>query len=237
MKFQKALIPIKSKLIFNFIILSLLTIFRTPSSVNAQSPRSLLQTGLEFQDSPLFNVGSITTLFVTETFTFDAGSCVGQVYFPRIERSTRTYMDEESARARFISITTPPAPGLRVVIRNITQGIDQNSIPYTDREYDKPPLSQEFKLRLGKSHSSRYLAVQEGKNNFSYEIKSKDSVIESGTFTASINHQNKNLDREANNAYPFAPDSFFCQPPDANTPPNIPKLPEPPPLPPNLPRG
>ncbi len=193
MKLQKAITPTKSKLFFNFIILTLFSISQAPNSANAQSPRSLLQTGLEFQESPFFNVGSITSLLVTQT-TY-SGSCVGGSFIPSSSGSVATRTEVEPARARFVSSATPPASELRVIIRNITEGIDQNPSPYTNRKYNKQ-LSEQFQLRLGTSHSDQYLAVREGKNNFSYEIKRNNTVIESGTFTATINHGTRTVNRE-----------------------------------------
>ena len=134
-------------------------------------------------------MGAVTTVSVSTTYEGNSGSCHGQFYFSYFQTYTNTHTEEASERATFISSNTPPAPGLRVVIRNVTPGIDQNPSPHTDREYDKPPTSEGFKVSLGTIHRGRFLAVQPGENRFSYDIKRGNTIIESGTFTARIDHQ------------------------------------------------
>jgi hypothetical protein len=178
-------------LMFNFFI---------ANSINAQP--AISQTGFKFKDSQRFNVGTVYNLLVTETSQVDSGRCVGAIYFSNFQTYTRTYTEQASAHATFISSKTLPAPGLRVVIINLTPGIDQNPSPYTDREYDKVPASEGFRVNMGTNHSGRYLAAQEGKNNFSYEIKRNNTVIESGAFTATIFSETRSINRNAPSSSP-----------------------------------
>jgi hypothetical protein len=102
-------------------------------------------------------------------------------------RSVTPYMTGRAeARSWFISSKTPPAEGLRVVVRNAatTQSIAQ--MPYTDREYDKGLRSESFIVGLADGHSSKFLAVKSGENQFVYQIKRGDQIVESGEFTANI---------------------------------------------------
>ena len=220
MKFQKAITPTKFKLFFNFIILTLFSISQAPSSSNAQLPPLnplypfQVETGLEFENSRFFNAGSIATLLVTENTTLhdESSICPGSEFISlgsSSSETTRTYTEVKPAKVKFISSTTPSAPGLRVIIRNITKGIDQNPSPYTNRKYDKSSFSEKFQLRFGTNHSSQYLAVREGKNNFSYEIKRNDTVVETGTFIASIYHETKSITRNETATIPAIP----CPPP------------------------
>lgn len=190
---------------FQIIGLLLLNTF-TANSINAQPT----QTGLKFRNSPVLNVGVLYSLLVTETYQVDSGRCHGPVYLSEPETRTRNYTAEPAGRAVFIS-KTMPAPGLRVVIRNVTPGIDQNPSPYTDREYDKAPTSEGFKVNVGTAHSGRYLAVREGKNDFSYEIKQANSVIESGSFTATIERQTKAITRREPMASSFGNKRAECR--------------------------
>lgn len=162
---------------------------------HAQSQSPAPQIGFNFKQSQEFNVGAVTTVSVSTTYQGDSGSCRGRFYFSNFQTYTNTYTEEASEHATFISSNMPPAPGLRVVIRNVTPRIDQNPSPYTDREYDKPPTSEGFKVSLGTNHSGRFLAVQPGENHFSYEIKRGNTIIESGTFTARIDHQTQSRQR------------------------------------------
>lgn len=174
---------------FQIIGLLLLNAF-TANSADAQSSH-----GLKFKDSPELNVGAVYSLLVTETYQVDSGACQGPVYLHNLQTYTRNYTAEAPGRAVFISRTTLPTPGLRVVIRNVTPGIDQTPSPYTDREYDKTSTSEEFKVNVSANHRSRYLAVREGKNDFSYEIKRANTVIESGSFTTTIYRQTRTIER------------------------------------------
>ncbi|AFZ05905.1 hypothetical protein Osc7112_1374 [Oscillatoria nigro-viridis PCC 7112] len=105
------------------------------------------------------------------------GSCAGTVFSP------------DSQSARFVSSKTPPAPNRRVVIKNVTDGMDTNPYPYTDRSYNKGEFSEDFAFKLGNSHKTRTFSVLEGENKFVYEIKENDQVIEQGTLTAEVSIQ------------------------------------------------
>jgi tetratricopeptide (TPR) repeat protein len=92
----------------------------------------------------------------------------------------------ENFRAWFVSPSLPPAPNLRVIIRNVTAGINQYPSPYTDRTYDKGWISEELILGFGTKHDGDFLVLMDGENNFTYEIKQGDRVLESGSFSATI---------------------------------------------------
>jgi hypothetical protein len=82
---------------------------------------------------------------------------------------------------------------LRVVVRNMSLKETSEPIPYTDREYDKGSRSEGFVAGLETEHQSRFFALQPGVNQFAYEIKRGDQVIETGQFTADITHQVKDI--------------------------------------------
>lgn len=195
MKPQKRILPSKAKWVSKIIGFSLLSVLLVPNFAHAQARSSAPQIGFKFQASQELNMGTVITLSVTETYTVDSGRCHGPFYYSNFQTRTRQYT-EETGRAEFMSSTILPDLGLRVVIRNITSGIDQNPSPYTDREYDKAPSSEGFKVSFGISHNGRYLVVQPGKNDFSYEIKRGNAVLESGAFTANIDHQTKSIERD-----------------------------------------
>jgi hypothetical protein len=90
-------------------------------------------------------------------------------------------------RGWFISEKTPPAPGLRVVIKNTTNAIEP--APYTDREYDMGARSESFIAAMDTEHQNRFLALQNGVNRFTYAIKRGHQVIESGQFAAQISEE------------------------------------------------
>lgn len=96
----------------------------------------------------------------------------------------------EGFRAWFVSPTLPPAPNLRVIIHNATAGINQNPSPYTNRTYDKGWISEELILGFGTQHNGDAFMLTDGKNDFTYEIKQGDRVLESGSFNAIITRRN-----------------------------------------------
>ncbi len=94
-------------------------------------------------------------------------------------------------RTNFLSITTPPSPGLRVMIENIGIPLNRNDHPYTDREYEQPQGSEDFIVKIGNSHNDQYLAVTDNSlpmfnrsNSFRYRIQRGEQVIETGAFAA-----------------------------------------------------
>ena len=199
MKTQKSILLTKAKWVSKVIGFSLLSIPLMSNLTHAQSAGSPApQIGFNFKQSQELNVGTVTTVSVSTTYKGDSGSCHGPFYFSNFQTYTNTYTEEASEHATFISSNMPPAPGLRVVIRNVTPRIDQNPSPYTDRKYDKPPTSEGFKVSLGTIHGGRFLAVQPGENHFSYEIKRGNTILESGTFTARIDHKTQSRERHEN---------------------------------------
>jgi hypothetical protein len=103
------------------------------------------------------------------------------------------YEKQAKIKGWFVSERTPPSPGLRVVVRNMSLKETSEPIPYSDREYDKGSRSEGFVAGLETEHQSRFLALQPGVNQFAYEIKRGEQVIESGQFTADITHQVKDI--------------------------------------------
>jgi hypothetical protein len=105
------------------------------------------------------------------------GACAGTVFSP------------DSQSARFVSSKTPPGLNRRVIIKNVTDGMETNPYPYTDRGYDKGEFSEDFAFKLGNSHKTRTFSVLEGENKFLYEIKENNQVIEQGALTAEVSIQ------------------------------------------------
>ena len=123
------------------------------------------------------------------------GTCAGTVFSP------------DSQSARFVSSKTPPGPNRRVMIKNVTDGMETNPYPYTDRGYDKGEFSEDFGFKLGNSHKTRTFSVLEGKNKFLYEIKENDQVIEQGALTAEVSIQSLGIFPRQ----PICEDKLECQ--------------------------
>lgn len=95
------------------------------------------------------------------------------------------------AGSRFISDATPPAPGRRVIIRNVTPGL--NNEPFSDRPYENSLGSDVILIKPGQGHETQTFTVIPGtvaaplQNNFRYEIRENGgTVLESGDFSLSI---------------------------------------------------
>jgi hypothetical protein len=96
--------------------------------------------------------------------------------------------------ARFISFTTPPAPGRRVVVRNVSLGVRDNPYPFTDRDYSQGRSSEATLMSYGTKQELRTFSVIPGVNNFEYQIRQGDRVIDQGTFQSTIEFQ-KDVER------------------------------------------
>lgn len=117
---------------------------------------------------------------------------INLIQFKRIEYvgvCAGTVITPDSQSARFVSSKTPPGPNRRVIIKNVTDGMETNPSPYTNRGYDKGEFSEDFGFKLGNSHKTRTFSVLEGENKFLYEIKENDQVIEQGALTAEVSIQ------------------------------------------------
>lgn len=103
--------------------------------------------------------------------------------------------------ARFTSSVNPPKPGQRVIIHNVTPGVDRSNAPYTDREYDKGRSSEATITTISRSHDKQYLGVLPGLNKFKFYIvtgrKKRDyRVVTEGNFDAVIDQ--KSVTRQQN---------------------------------------
>lgn len=134
------------------------------------------EVGFEFEASQTLNLTTIVNIDY-------GGEC------PGTKAGTRW--------ARFISSEIPTAPGRRVIVRNVSRGVEDDPYPYTDREYSKGRSAQPTVVTFGTRHSGRNLKVLEGENKFEYQIKEKDFVVGQGTFTAQIESETR---RERRNA-------------------------------------
>jgi hypothetical protein len=151
------------------------------------------QVGIQFRAMPILNEGKLLFLTGTRTDTSTtAGRCFGSNYVPPSTVTRETpYATQVGASASFISKTTPPATGLRVIIENITPAVDQSSRPYTDREYVQGDRSEAFTVKQDIAQSSRHLTVTPGMNTFAYQIQRGKQIVESGSFTTVIETETK----------------------------------------------
>jgi hypothetical protein len=93
--------------------------------------------------------------------------------------------------AVFRSATTAPADKLEVEIRNVTAGIDDDPYPNIERNYDEGSASDRADMGFSADQirvfiGRRTMAVMPGLNQFEYEIKDGDRVVEQGEFATRI---------------------------------------------------
>jgi hypothetical protein len=97
--------------------------------------------------------------------------------------SSATYIGD--TKAWFTSSTEPPKSGRRVIIKNVSRGMSPDNFPYTDRDYSKGRGSEFTKITTGTRHSNNAFVVRQNyKNEFEYEIRQGNSVVERGQFSA-----------------------------------------------------
>ena len=109
--------------------------------------------------------------------------------------------NESELKARFTS-SIKPKPGQRVIIRNITAGVDGSKPPYTNREYDRGRSSEATRMTFSGSHNKQYFGVLPGLNTFEFGIvtgrKKRDyRVVTQGIFNAAIDRQLVTRQRDA----------------------------------------
>ncbi|MGL5832863.1 MAG: S1 family peptidase [Waterburya sp.] len=108
----------------------------------------------------------------------------------------------ESQAAMFFSNTTSTAPNRRVIITNVTRGLDRNPLPYTDREYQEGQISEETEVTLGVEHDEENFVLLAGQNQFNYEIvqieedDDLETVLEEGTFMATAQKESRYVERK-----------------------------------------
>lgn len=95
-------------------------------------------------------------------------------------------------RSGFRSDTTPPAPGRRVRVWNLTDGF-RSEAPFTERDYASEVGAEPFILVPDAQHRTRWFSVIPGsedtpkQNDFRYEIvDAQGEVLESGEFSVEI---------------------------------------------------
>lgn len=118
------------------------------------------------------------TGYKTNRVEFRRVEYVGQC--PGIEITSGTL------RGEFISEETPPAPGRRVRIRNVTRGMSGDPYPFTDREYSRGKVSEAFEFGINDRHRGQTFSVLEGENELEFEIYQDNRVIEEGTFAIDV---------------------------------------------------
>lgn len=119
----------------------------------------------------------------------ETGYQENQIEFKRVEyvgQCPGTNISSGSLSAEFVSETMPPAPGRRVIIRNVSEGMNSDPYPFTDREYERGKASENFKFGISDRHRSQSLSVWQGKNQFEYEIREKNQAIEQGKFIVEV---------------------------------------------------
>jgi hypothetical protein len=136
-----------------------------PSAASETTPQSQVsaEVGFEFPGNRELNQTSITEV------EYD-GECSGK--------------DSPTIEAKFTSSKTTPADGRRVIVKNVTRGMTSDPYPYINREYHQGRSSESTYMEFGAKHDGKKFRVLDGENQFEYEIKQGDRVIDSGTFTA-----------------------------------------------------
>jgi hypothetical protein len=150
-----------------FIASSTAQVIIQPSSADNSSSNTS-NIGWEFEGSRDLNKGSIKKI------EYD-GECPGT--------------DPGSITGWFTSSKTLPAPRRRVIVKNVTRGLDSNPYPFTDREYQKGKSSEQTQMMIGTRHRGSNLIIMEGENEFQYEIKENKKVVDSGSFIAVIDQE------------------------------------------------
>jgi hypothetical protein len=134
------------------------------------------EVGLEIEGSRTLNQAKIVD-------TNYVGDCPG--------------VDLGKVKGRFLSTATPPAPGQRVVIRNVTRGMIGDQAPFTNRNYSEGKGSETTTIAFGTQHALKTLSVLDGVNDFEYEIRQGEQVVNKGQFSAEFERSQRTQERQA----------------------------------------
>ncbi len=93
-------------------------------------------------------------------------------------------------KGRFKSSTTPPISNRKVLIKNITSGMDNDPSPYTDRNYENGEFSEGFDFGLDSHHRTQSFSVLGGTNKLHYTIKDHEEIKEEGELMVQVEIQN-----------------------------------------------
>ncbi len=135
-------------------------------------------------------------------------------YFQPIEKitleNTKNCPDiAPGKKVTFVSDSMATADNRRVIITNNTQNENNNSIfgnnntaPFTDREYTRDFISEDIKIAIGSQHIDKKFIVSEGQNLFGYEIidveekngQEIETIVETGQFSLIV--ETPKFDRE-----------------------------------------
>ncbi len=151
---------------------------------------SAIATTIAFVFSADFSLPESTPsakFFIENQDTYNSSNTLEFNRVKYVGQCPGTAFEPPSIKAYFMSNSTPPAPGRRVIIRNVTKQVYHDSFPYTDREYDHGQSSEGFDFKLNFRQHDQTFSVVSGENNFDYEIWDNKSVIEKGSLTLYVN--------------------------------------------------
>ncbi len=98
--------------------------------------------------------------------------------------SSKIYADK--VKAWFTSSTQPPRKDRKVIIKNISRGMSPDNFPFTERDYSKGRSAESTDITFGTGHRGRVFVVRDNENEFEYEIRENNSVVERGQFSAFV---------------------------------------------------
>lgn len=86
-------------------------------------------------------------------------------------------------RGYYVDPDQPTGGGRRVKIVNVTQGMDSDPYPYTDRDYSSAGRSEKIDFYPGSEHRRRWFSVADGINDFEVTLTQGQRVIETKRFS------------------------------------------------------
>lgn len=169
--------PFVRKILFGVVVLtlSLVTVlWQTTNAFSQDSPQPETQD-TSHAELIVRDRGNIAVNQVRFTRIEYAGQCPGTAYVP------------SKLEAQFVSHRTPPAANRRVVIKNVSKGLESDPYPFTDREYNRDRYSESFDIRINYKHTSRNFSMIGGENQLEYAIMDANKTpIEQGNFAVQV---------------------------------------------------
>ncbi|MEB3318966.1 MAG: hypothetical protein VKO39_12625 [Cyanobacteriota bacterium] len=103
----------------------------------------------------------------------------------------------------FLAVAVPPAPGQRVLIRNLSTG------GYTNREYNEKRMRSEgFYVSIGQGQHGSFLSLAPGINSFNWSVSSASQSQVIGSGAASLNVEVRQTQR--NRSFTSYKEDTYC---------------------------
>lgn len=104
----------------------------------------------------------------------------------QLQRRTKVYVAGFPVRTGSVNLSVYDCRDGKLIIRNISRGMSPDNFPFTERDYSNGRSAESTDITFGTEHRGRVFVVRDDDNEFEYEIRENNSVVERGEFSAVV---------------------------------------------------